>query len=139
MTDWSLIRKIINTAIDTCESIENSGVNENHRSVSANEHATVHEFLISSWVAPENLTRKVICKSYALGESKPYTDELARTMLSIGSLCSELVKLEKVDQKIPDNGDEGLSIKQEVEALCNWYENFCSPAICNAMKSQKPD
>ncbi|PKG36898.1 hypothetical protein, partial [Psychromonas sp. Urea-02u-13] len=124
MTDWASIRKLMNTAIDTCEKIESLGVDERHRGVVVNDPVTIHEFLISSWVAPENLTRKVICKSHELGRSKPYTDDLARTMTSIGNLCSELVKLENIDQKIGSLQEP--SIKNEVDALCKWYEDFCA-------------
>jgi len=136
MTDWSLIRNLVNTAIDTCENIEKMGVNENHRSIAIDGKASIHEFLISSWVAPENLTRKVICKSHELGNSKPYTDELSRTMLSIGALCSELVKLEGIDQKVSIDAAPNQSIKEEVEALCYWYNNFCVPSIQEAMESK---
>lgn|GEM_PF-5841743 len=136
MTDWELIRKLVNTAIDTCEGIEKIGVNETHRSVIVNEPVSINDFLISSWVAPENLTRKVICKSAALGQPKPYTDELARTMLSIGALCSELVKQPNVDQKPVTDELGNKSIKEDVEELCNWYTKFCLPSIKSGMETK---
>ena len=137
MTDWELIRKLVNSAIDTCEGIEKTGVNETHRSVIVNGPVSINDFLISSWVAPENLCRKVVCKSHELGVAKPYTDELARTISSIGNLCSELVKLEKIEQKLDNvSGQQEESIKEEVEALCKWYENYCSPSIATAMKAK---
>ncbi|MBU2967888.1 hypothetical protein KO527_00730 [Pseudoalteromonas sp. C2R02] len=137
MTDWSLIRKLVNTAIDTCENIEKLGVEETDRGVVVNDSITINDFLISSWVAPENLSKKVVCKSHDLGVAKPYTDELSRTMLSIGSLCSELVKLEKIDSKSKQATDQHeTSIKDEVEALCNWYERYCLPSIESAIKAK---
>ncbi len=57
MTDWDLIRNLVNTVIDTCEKIENLGVSEKHRAVIINNGASIQDFLISSWIAPENLTR----------------------------------------------------------------------------------
>jgi len=134
MTDWTLIRKLMNTAIDTCEGIEKLGVDELHRSVVVSDSVTLHEFLISAWIGPENLARKVICKSHEQGDAKPYTDDLARTMLSLGSLCSELVKLENIDHKNTD--EQAPSIKNEVEALCRWYEDFCLPSIQKAMETE---
>ena len=134
MTDWESIRKLMNTAIDTCEKIESLGIDESHRSIVVNDHVTIHDFLISSWVAPENLARKAICKSHELGQSKPYTDELARTITSVAGLCSELVKLEKIEHKI--GPDQSPSIKSEVESLCKWYEDFCLPSIQKAMKDK---
>jgi len=133
MTDWALIRKLMNAAIDTCENIENLGVNESHRSVVVKDTVTINDYLISAWAAPENLTRQVICKSHELGQSKPYTDELARTMSSIGSLCSELVKLENIDQK--SDSQNPLSIKDDIEQLCNWYETYCVPELQKAMNA----
>jgi len=131
MTDWTLIRKLMNTAIDTCEGIEQLGINEQHRGVVVNDSATIHDFLISAWVGPENLARKVICKSHDQGGAKPYIDDVARTMQSLGMLCSELVKLENIDQKI--GAEQQPSIKNEVEALCRWYESFCLPELQKTM------
>ena len=127
----------MNTAIDTCESIEKIGVEESDRSVFVNDSITINDYLISSWVAPENLSKKVICKSHELGVAKPYTDELSRTILTIGSLCSELVKLENTESKTNEiESQRETSIKDEIEALCNWYENYCLPSIENAMKKK---
>lgn len=137
MTDWTLIRKLVNTAIDTCEQIEASGVDEMHRNMVINEPVTMNDFLISSWVAPENLSRKIIGKSYEKGHAKPYCDELSRTMLSIGRLCSELVKLENIELKSAKDETDSQSIKEDVDALCHWYTNFCLPNIKKAMTSQK--
>ena len=139
MTDWELIRKLVNSAIDTCEGIEKTGVNETHRSVIVNGPVSINDFLISSWVAPENLTRKVICKSAALGQPKPYTDELARTMLSIGALCSELVKQTNVDHKPLTSELGNKSIKEDVEDLCDWYTNICLPSIKRGMDTKNSD
>lgn len=41
---------------------------------------------------------------------------------------------EKIDQKIGSLQEP--SIKNEVDALCKWYEDFCAPSIEKVMKAQ---
>lgn len=137
-TNWDLVRELMNTAIDACEAIDKLGVTENNRQDTFTENgqcsATMWEFLQSSWIAPENITYSVIQARHELGKSKPYTDELGRTLLTVGKLCSELVGLEDTEAKVANaNNQQPQSVETMIKGLCAWYKSHFIPSAAKIM------
>lgn len=139
-TNWQLIRRVLNTAVDACEAVEKTGVTEANRGdsfeVNGVTSGTMWDYLQSGWVAPENLRYAIIRARHELGEDKPYTNELSRIMEEVGYLSAEMVGARDTQTRVRNVGSpfkEEASIEEMVEELCNWYEQALIPAVAEIM------
>ena len=129
-TDWTLVRKLMNAAIDACEHAERLGVNETHRALPTGvDDVTVRDVLTSAWTYPENVKYDVIRARQRLGDSRPYKPELARALEHAASVCGELVGSDLV-------GEDRNSASQ-VEALARWYEEVMTPQLESALGTRR--
>lgn len=141
VTNWDLIRDLMNTAIDTCEAIEQLQISEQDRSKGFEkeeiESAKLWDFLQSSWIAPENLSYSVIRARHQLGQDAPYINELSRILIQVGRLSSELVGVEDsqkpVEMSTPFRQTNEQSIETMVQDLCSWYRDFLVPSANKIM------
>ena len=128
-TDWNLIRELMNAAIDSCEQVENLDVSVSERAafnVINNQRVTVWEYLQSAWIYPENSSYFITRARHVLGENKPFTPELARTLQGAALFCSELIGATKLDIPVRDvnpHSSGEKSIRRLALDLVEWYKN----------------
>lgn len=142
-TNWNLIRKLTNSAIDACEAVDRLGVAEENRGHTFQDggkvSATMSDYLQSAWTYPENLSYSIVRANHKLGKDKPYTSELARTLMNIGRLCGELVDAQDTGKKVtgvnPHKPDASESIEDMVNNLSSWYEDYMISGVTKIMKS----
>src|SRR5262245_43637895 len=104
-SDWNLIRKVMAAAIDACEAVERLNVTEADRGRHTDVGGTgvsVYDCLQSAWTAPENLQGAIVRARHQFRQDKPYTNELARTLVNSARVCAELVGT--VDLRAPVTG-----------------------------------
>lgn len=139
-TNWQLIRKVLNSAVDACEAVENAGVTEFDRGatfeVAGVTSGTMWDYLQSGWIAPENLRYAIIRARHELGEDKPYTNELSRIIEEAGRLSAELVGAEDTRTRVQNVGapfENDASIEEMTESLCDWYQRVMMPSVSRIM------
>lgn len=143
-TNWSLIRKLMNSAIDACETVDQLGVTEENRADTFIENeklsATMWDYLQSSWTYPENLTYTVIRARHDLKQDKAYTNELGRTLVAVGHLCSELIDAQDMKTKVSDvdpfRMKDASSLEEMIDRLCTWYSEWMVPGVTKIMNSK---
>ena len=94
MTDWTLIREMMATAIDACERLEAAGYRENDRDAVVTMHGqdvSVHDFLVSAWTYPEAIRYAIIRNRHDSGDDRAYVPEAARIILAMAQAASELI------------------------------------------------
>ncbi|MCB0338233.1 MAG: hypothetical protein KDD53_01450 [Bdellovibrionales bacterium] len=142
-TNWTLIRKLMNSAIDACEAVETNGVTEDNRGDSfitddGTLSATMWDYLQSSFTYPENLSYSVVRARHLLDSSKPYTNEAGRTLMAVGRLAAELVGAEDTDTRVsgvdPHRPNQEESLEEMITGLCNWYSDWMIPGVEKIMK-----
>jgi hypothetical protein len=125
-TDWKLIRDVLNTAIDSCEALENAGYREGHRSrtvdVSGLE-VSLQEFLVSAWTLPERARYEVIRQRHDNGTDLPYVPETARIMTAVTAACTELIGA-------GTDSTGGVA----VSGLVNWFRDHFDPNVKRAIE-----
>ncbi|MGF6634791.1 hypothetical protein [Paraburkholderia sp. MM6662-R1] len=128
-TDWKLIRDVINSAIDSCESLEQAGYAEQHRgrTVEVNgQRVSVQDFLVSAWTLPENARYEVIRQRHEQGLDQPYVPESARILTAVIAACAELIGAGEA----PPGGDM-------VHGMANWYRNHFDPKVKHAIAAEE--
>lgn len=119
-TDWSLIRDMMNTAIDSCERFEKAGYAEKHRDlhVDVDGHSvSIYEFMISAWTYPENIRYQIIRERHDCDDDAAYVPEAARIVTAMAAACSELI------------GAKSSPGKPEIQQMLRWYREHAVPAI----------
>lgn len=138
-TDWKLIRELMNSAIDSCELIEKLDVSGSERSATnkvGEQEVTVWEYLQSAWIYPENSSYMITRARHSLGENKPFTSELARTLQGTALFCSELIGATNLDTPVKDinpHSTKEKSIRTLTLDLINWYKDDFVVGIRNAI------
>jgi hypothetical protein len=125
-TDWDLVRKMMSSAIDSCERLEHLGVTENDRGrTGLNNGATVSIFdvLTSAWIYPETLRYKIIRQRNQTGNDQPYVPETARVLTNVAQACAELIGAGKSPLSEP-----------ACQGLVQWYEESAVPLVEDIMK-----
>ncbi|WP_025129522.1 hypothetical protein [Pseudomonas sp. PH1b] len=128
-TDWQQIRDMMNTVIDSCEQIENSGYGEAYRSARVSidgRDYSVHEFLISAWTLPENIRYQIIQERHDQGASLPYVPESARALVAMAQACAELI-----------GAGEKAPAQQAIKGMNHWYRQYAVPHIRSALEQAK--
>lgn len=128
-TDWNLIREAMNTAIDSCQRLENLGYGEQHRSATidvAGHAVSVHEFLISAWTIAESARYQVIRQRHDSGLDLPYVPESARILISVAAACAELV-----------NAGERPPAANVIEGMISWYRDHFDTHVEKAITASR--
>ena len=129
-TDWSLIRKMINTAVDAYEQIEAIGYSEGDREATTNvrgHDVSVFEFLISAWTLPENIRYQIIRERHAKGADLPYVPEAARIITVMAQACAELI-----------GAADASPARTDIEKMIRWYDAHAIPGIKRAIDDNRP-
>jgi len=130
MTDWNLLRGVMNGAIDACERIEKLDLPEGqlgNSTVVNNRTVSVWDHLQSAWTWPENSSYMVVRGRHQLAEDKAYTCELTRILLNAARFCSEYIGASSIDTKIgnidPHNPKQEQTLRELAVDLQDWYRN----------------
>ncbi|CAN2533450.1 hypothetical+protein [Methylocapsa aurea] len=128
-TDWNLIRKMLDAAVDACEQIEAAGYCEADRGATTNvrgQDVSVWEFLISAWTLPENVRYRIIRERHERDADLPYVPESARIIMSMAQACAELI-----------GAAEARPAEAEIQQMIHWYEAHAVPGIKRAIEDER--
>ena len=135
-TDWSLVRELMNAAIDACEAAERLGLREADRGLRTSSGATVWDVMTSAWTYPENVRYAVIRARHDVGDDAPYRPELARPIVAAAAVCAELVGATKLDSTPDPKTRSSETIRQEIEALTGWYRRHMVEQLGQAARAR---
>ncbi|HTH60252.1 MAG TPA: hypothetical protein VL689_08855 [Paraburkholderia sp.] len=127
-TDWSLIRDVLNAAIDSCEALELAGYAEEHRgrTVAVNgQQVSLQDFLVSAWTLPESVRYTVIRQRHEEGIDSPYVPEAARILVAVTAACAEII-----------GGGKRPPGAREMQAMANWYRKHFDPNVKSAIDAR---
>ncbi|NIE63144.1 hypothetical protein F3J17_04585 [Burkholderia sp. Ax-1719] len=125
-TDWALIRAVINTAIDSCEALEDVGYSETDREKVIDvggRSISVQDFLVSGWTIAEDVRYQVIRERHERGEDRRYIPETSRILVAVTEACAELVS----GGQDPAGGDAA-------RRMAEWFREHFDPNIKSAIK-----
>ncbi|RCW28225.1 hypothetical protein DFR48_101234 [Ciceribacter lividus] len=126
-TNWSLIRNMMNAAIDFCERVEAAGYTEADRDadVVVNEQpVTVQDILTSAWTYPENMRYEIIRMRYEDRTNLAYVPEMSRILTAMAEASAELV------------GGKGLA-EEPVRRMITWFEKDGAVLLETAIKHRR--
>jgi len=127
-TDWTLIRAMMNAAIDACERIEATGFTPEERDAMIEvrgQAVSVQDFLVSAWTLPENLRYRIIQARHDAGADLTYVPEAARILTSMAGAAAELIR---AGQAVPT---------AEVLAAIAWYRDHAVPGVERAVAGRR--
>jgi hypothetical protein len=127
-TNWTLVRDVLNAAIDSCEALERAGYIEQHRgrTVAVNgQPVSVQDFLVSAWTLPESARYAVIRQRHEKGIDSPYVPETARILTAVTAACVELIGAGKE----PPGGTQ-------MQEVARWYRNHFDPHMKRAVDAE---
>ena len=147
-TDWKLLRRLVNSALDACEALDQLEITDEERSatirtVDGQEAGTVWDALQSAHTAPENVRYMVIRGRGQLGDSAPFVQPVSRVLQQVGSLAAELVGAQKL--QVPIKGIDPFAPRKEqslesaIENLSAWYERYLVSNVEGALASARDD
>jgi hypothetical protein len=127
-TDWTVIRAMMNAAIDTCEQIEALGYAEADRgnTVDVNGYAvSVQDFITSAWTYPENLRYRIIRERHEQGADLPYVQEASRTLSAMAQACGELI-----------GAADHAPAAAAIDDMIRWYGTHVLPNLARAIPAK---
>lgn len=144
-TNWQLIRRLVDSALDACESLDRLEITDNERSVlstvDGKSAATVWDALQSAITFPENVRYTVIRGRGQLCDAAPFVQPLSRVLQQVGALVAELVGAQQLQAPVkgadPYWPEREQSIAAAVEDLALWYENYLVPVIGEALANAR--
>lgn len=149
-TDWKLLRRLVNSALDACEALDQLEITDDERSTAvraANGQTagTVWDALQSAHFFPENVRYMVIRGREQLGDSAPFVQPVSRVLQQTGLLAAELVGSQQLQVPIkgidPYSPEREQSLESVIESLAAWYESHLVPnlesALANARGGEK--
>jgi hypothetical protein len=147
-THWKLIRRLLNSALDACEALDQLEIKDDERSakmltVEGQEAGAVWDALQSAHMAPENVRYMVIRGRGQLGDSAPFVQPVSRVLQQVGSLAAELVGAQQLQTPIkgidPYAPGREQSIESAIENLAAWYESYLVPSVEGALVRARED
>lgn len=147
-TDWKLVRRLVNSALDACEALDQLEIMDEERSatirtVGGQEAGTVWDALQSAHTAPENVRYMVIRGRGQLGDSVPFVQPVSRVLQQVGSLAAELVGAQQL--RVPIEGldpyapGKEQSLESAIENLSAWYESHLVSNVEDAVASVRDE
>lgn len=142
MTNWNLIRDLMNTAIDACEAVEKLEITLDEWDILTElSPATVWEVLQSAWTSPEAVQYSIIRARHQLGDDLPYRPAAARTLAAVAQVCSELIDAKDITTGLtginPHHLNEEQSITDTVSQLALWYRKHMIPQLTKAINAKR--
>lgn len=137
-TDWKLVRRLVNSALDACEALDHLEITDDERSTAvraANGQTagTVWDALQSAHIFPENVRYMVIRGRGQLGDSAPFVQPVSRVLQQTGLLAAELVGSQQLQVPIkgidPYSPEREQSLESVIENLATWYESHLVPNV----------
>lgn|SRR5690554_6775904 len=147
-TDWKLVRRLVSSALDACEALDQLGITDDERSatirtVDGQEAGTVWDALQSAHTAPENVRYMVIRGRGQLGDSAPFVQPVSRVLYQVGSLAAELVGAQQLQAPIkgidPYAPGREQSLESVIENLAAWYESHLVSNVEDALARVRSD
>lgn len=92
-TDWALVRRMMQAAIDFCEQVETEGYRETDRHATAvvnGQAVSVQDVLTSAWTYPETMRYAIIRQRHEADDDLAYVPETARILTAMAAACAEL-------------------------------------------------
>ena len=92
-TDWALVRRMMQAAIDFCEQVETEGYRETDRDATAvvnGQAVSVQDVLTSAWTYPETMRYAIIRQRHQADDDLAYVPETARVLTAMAAACAEL-------------------------------------------------
>jgi hypothetical protein len=135
-TDWNLLRRMMATAIDSCEAIEALEMEDADRARAVavgGVQVSAWDFLTSAWTYPENLRYQIVRERHAAGNDLPFVPPAARTLVQMAQACAELVGAG--EQADGPGKPGGAPAEAQVEAMLAWYRDHLVPGLRAAMAS----
>lgn len=147
-TDWKLVRRLINAALDACEALDQQEITDDERSVTirtvgGQQAGTVWDALQSAHTAPENVRYMVIRGRGQLGDSAPFVQPVSRVLYQVGALAAELVGAQRLQAPIkgidPYASGREQSLEAVIENLAAWYETDLVSNVEGALSRARDD
>ncbi|MBX9466728.1 MAG: hypothetical protein KL839_02145 [Rhizobium sp.] len=92
-TDWALVRRMMQAAIDFCEQVETAGYRETDRDATAvvnGQAVSVQDVLTSAWTYSETMRYAIIRQRHQADDDFAYVPETARILTAMAAACAEL-------------------------------------------------
>jgi hypothetical protein len=127
-TDWALVRKMMNAAIDFCETVEASGYDEADRDADVlvgGQSITVQDILTSGWTYPEALRYTIIRNRHDADDNVAYTPETARILTAMAAAAAETI------------GAKADVATAETTRMLTWFEEHAGPNLMTAIQSRR--
>jgi hypothetical protein len=127
-TDWALVRKMMNAAIDFCETVEVSGYDEADRDaeiVVGGQPITVQDILTSAWTYPEALHYAIIRNRHDADDNVAYVPETARILRAMADAAAETI------------GAKADVATAETTRMLSWFEEHAGPSLMAAIHARR--
>lgn len=147
-TDWKLVRRLVNSALDACEALDQLEITDDERSArirttDGQMAGSVWDALQSAHIFPENVRYMVIRGRGQLGDSAPFVQPVSRVLQQVGSLAAELVGSQQLQVPVkgidPYSPERAQSLESAIENLAAWYESHLVPNVENALAHARGD
>lgn len=128
-TDWTLVRTMMNSAIEACERLEVLGIREEDRSAVAQvngQTVSVSDVVTSAWTYPERVRHEIIRQRRDAGADQPYVPETARILVNMAQACAELI-----------GGGKSPPADRECRAMARWYGEHALPLVEQALRDDR--
>jgi hypothetical protein len=142
-TDWKLVRRLVNSAIDACEALDQLDVKCEERGIKTRTaegvetQPIVWDWLQSAHVYPENVRYQVIRGRGELNDAAPYVEPISRIIQQVGELASELVGAQELHTPLKQSDhnelDSPQTLADAVEGIIIWYEKLMIPNLRDAL------
>lgn len=113
-TDWKLIRRLVNSALDACESLDTLKIREQEHGVHLTGHgspvSSVFDALQSAHVFPESVRYALIRARGHLGDAPPFVQPISRVLQQVGAVCAELVGAEQLTTPVKGIDPRGRAL-----------------------------
>lgn len=147
-TDWKLVRRLLNSALDACEALDQLKITDAERGASIRTAdgevaGSISDVLESAHIFPENVRYMVIRGRGQLGDSAPFVQPVSRVLQQVGALAAELVGSQKL--QVPIKGIDlyspgrEQSLESTIENLASWYESHLVPTVESAVAHARVD
>src|SRR5690606_40708244 len=147
-TDWQLVRRLLNSALDACEALDRLEITDDERGVVMPTAdgacaASVWDALQSAHIAPENMRYSVIRGRGQLGDAALFVQPVSRVLLQVGALAAELIGAQQLRAPVkgldPYSPESVQSMASAVEDLAAWYERYLVPNVEEAVTRARSD
>lgn len=150
MTDWQLIRDVMNATIDACEALEALDVttaekwDPEARWGDFETGVSVGDFFDRFWRYPEGAQRDIIRLRHRLelGDQK-YLTEFGRALINAAAACAEAIGVQEADLDrraedfVPHCGSGAESIRSQLAGIGRIYQTWMVPEVRRAIRAYR--